>query len=101
VKSLMTASVLSLLAVPALAGEPLVLDPVQLDQVTAGALTAIVVFTPTGMPNARGGELGPGDPGLNLFRQHPGQDTETYVIPGEGAAINNPGGEHGSIPQPD
>jgi hypothetical protein len=97
-----------LIGAPALAGEPLVLDAEQLDQVTAGSHspfgtdgTAIIVITPNGYPNARHGELGPGEPGLNLFLEHPGADTETYVVPGAGAATHNPGGEHGNIPQPD
>jgi hypothetical protein len=80
----LTAAVLALVATPALADGPMVLDEGRLDQVTAGHHggfgtdgTAVVVFTPSGYPNARDGELGPGEPGLNLFLVHPGQDTET------------------------
>jgi hypothetical protein len=95
------AIVLGLAAGPAFADEPVRLDADQMDRVTAGELTAIVVFTATGFPNALDGPLGPGEPGLNLFEVHPGQSTETFVLPGAGAATTTPSGSHGSLPPPD
>jgi hypothetical protein len=74
----MTATAL-LVASTVWADEPLELTDDQLDRVTAGAVTQVVVFTPNQPPQQVGCEC------LNLFAEHPdaSPDVFVYVVPGQ------------------
>jgi len=76
-----------LIGAPALAGEPLVLDEEQMDQVTAGSVTQVVIFTPNQPPRQVGCEC------LNLFADHPAPSPDVFVNvrPGVWALHQNPG----------